>query len=153
MVSPIIERIFSEKARCWCRSPCACRGCGASDQKTTCLYQTTSSHGILNYITALSGKAVYSSRKSCNRIVTIGFARAPVTAFHQARGFDVRQVNCSPSFGSFLFLTLTESAANCRDEFFVVKWFHEKGDRADGHCGSTRGQIFSCGDDNNTSLR
>ena len=56
------------------------------------------------------------------------------------------------SFGTLLLRALIESIANCRDEFFVVERLHEKGDRADGHCGRPGGKILSRGNDNYTSL-
>jgi hypothetical protein len=70
-LSPVIEKIFSEKARCRCRSPCDFRDCGARNQKSTCLYVATSSHDSRNYHTsALPGKALYFSRGRFNGIVT-----------------------------------------------------------------------------------
>ena len=66
----------------------------------------------------------------------------------------LRYRNLKPrlSFGTLLLRALIESVANCRDEFFVVEGLHEKGDRADGHCGRPGGKILSRGNDNYTSL-
>jgi hypothetical protein len=64
-----------------------------------------------------------------------------------------------PSFGCqapaclTLILRLTERIAHRRKKFLVIERLHEKGDRANGHGGSARCQIFSRGDDNNARPR
>ena len=70
----------------------------------------------------------------------------------RADGFKISYLKPRLSFGPLLFPALIEGVANRRDEFFVVKRLHEKGDWPDGHCGGTRGQILSRGNDNYASL-
>src|SRR6266480_3502412 len=50
-------------------------------------------------------------------------------------------------------LSLIQRFTHRGDKFFVIERFHEKRDRANGHGGGARGQIFARGDDNDTSLR
>ena len=112
------------------------------------------SHGTLHFTLHVPrGKALYSVREFCHRTVTIGSAAAVVIAFPSGRtALRYRILNRVSHFGTLLFPALIEGVANRRDEFFVVKRLHEKGDWPDGHCGGTRGQILSRGNDNYASL-
>ena len=57
----------------------------------------------------------------------------------RADRFEISYLKPRLSFGTLLFPALIESVSNRGNEFFVVERLHEKGDRADRHCGSTRG--------------
>jgi hypothetical protein len=50
-------------------------------------------------------------------------------------------------------LSLIQRVTHRGDEFFVVERFHEKCNRANGHCGGACGQIFARGDDDDTGAR
>jgi hypothetical protein len=65
----------------------------------------------------------------------------------------LRSFCCQAPICLTLILRLTERITHRRKECFVIKRLHEKGDRANGHGGSARCQIFSRGDDNNARPR
>src|SRR5207253_10729146 len=99
------------------------------------------------------GKSPICRYDICNRTVTIGSVTAVVIALPPGRtALRYRILNRVSHSAVCLFPALIERVANRGDEFFVVERLHEKGDRADRHCGSTRGQILSRGNDNYTSL-
>jgi len=52
-----------------------------------------------------------------------------------------------------LFPALLESDPYRGDEFLVVKWLHEKSERADGLGGGVRGQVFARGNNNYAGFR
>lgn len=110
------------------------------------------SHSTLHFTLHVPwGKALYFVRESCHRTVTIGSAAAVATAFPSGHGFEISYLKSRLSFGTLLCPALIEGVANRRDEFFVIERLHEKGDWPDGHCGGTRGQILSGGNDNYAS--
>jgi hypothetical protein len=53
----------------------------------------------------------------------------------------------------FLISRLIESVAHRGDEFLIVEWLHEIGDRADGHGGGARCYVFARGNHNDAGLR